>query len=163
MAGKVTLLFLLVSLVAPAAWAQTRLAGTSVCGKPESQQALQVGDRPGHSFAISQGKCNWTKPAEIGGVETKDDVVTLMEEISGNRARSRGFGVGTMANGDKFFVRIHGTVVMKEGMVQSSDGQLSFVGGTGKLAGLKGKGTYKGTGGPDGVSYQIEGEYEMAK
>jgi hypothetical protein len=47
---------------------------------------------------------------------------------------------------------------------ESAEGTWSFVGGTGKLKGLKGKGTYKGKYAADGTStYEIEGEYELPK
>jgi len=44
----------------------------------------------------------------------------------------------------------------------STVGTWSFTGGTGKLKGLKGKGTYKGTGNADGsMTYEVEGDYEL--
>jgi hypothetical protein len=52
---------------------------------------------------------------------------------------------------------------VKEGVIESAEGTWSFVGGTGKLEGIKGKGTYKGKGGPEGITYEIEGEYELPK
>ena len=43
-----------------------------------------------------------------------------------------------------------------------SSGTWSFTGGTGKLKGIKGKGTCKGTFKPDGTSsWDMEGEYQM--
>ena len=54
--------------------------------------------------------------------------------------------------------------MLKGGTIKSADGTWSFTGGTGKLKGIKGKGTYKGTGAPDGtVTYEVEGEYELPK
>jgi hypothetical protein len=53
---------------------------------------------------------------------------------------------------------------MKGEVIESAEGTWSFAGGTGKLKGIKGKGTYKGKGAPDGsATYEVEGEYEMPK
>lgn len=122
-----------------------------------------MGDRPNHSFGTGQAKCPYTKPSEIAGTQTKDFVATTFSEISGSRATTRGFVDGTMNNGDKFRVRSQGSASLKEGVIESAEGTWSFVGGTGKLKGIKGKGTYKGKGGPEGITYEIEGEYELPK
>ena len=153
-----------VLLLATIAVAQTKVSGTSTCGKPDQQQKIDVGDKPGHAFAISQGKCNWTKPMDLAGIQTKEDVVTTFAEITGAGAQSHGVVVGTMSNGDAMRVRIQGKDAYKDEKLQTSDGTWSFVGGTGKLKGIKGKGTYKGK--PDAagnVVYDIAGEYEIPK
>ena len=153
-----------VLLLATIAVAQTKISGTSTCGKPDQQQKIDVGDKPGHAFAISQGKCNWTKPMDLAGIQTKEDVVTTFAEITGAGAQAHGVVVGTMSNGDAMHVRIQGKDAYKDEKLQTSDGTWSFVGGTGKLKGIKGKGTYKGK--PDAagnVVYDIVGEYEIPK
>jgi len=153
-----------VLLLATIAVAQTKVSGTSTCGKPDQQQKIDVGDKPGHTFAISQGKCNWTKPMDLAGIQTKEDVVTTFAEITGAGAQAHGIVVGTMSNGDAMHVRIQGKDTYKDEKLQTSDGTWSFVGGTGKLKGIKGKGTYKGK--PDAagnVVYDIAGEYEIPK
>ena len=44
----------------------------------------------------------------------------------------------------------------------SSEGTWTYTGGTGKLKGIKGKGTFKGTPNPDGtMTYQVDGEYQL--
>jgi hypothetical protein len=69
-----------------------------------------------------------------------------------------------MANGDKMYVRIQGASTLKESVVESAEGAWSLTVGTGKLKGVKGKGTYKGKGAPDGsATYEVEGEYELPK
>ncbi len=53
---------------------------------------------------------------------------------------------------------------MKNGAPQSAQGAWSFTGGTGKLKGIKGKGTYKGTFSADqSINYEVEGEYGLPK
>jgi hypothetical protein len=160
---KGTFLCLILFALAAAASAQTKIMGTAQCGKPEPQYAIQVGDRPNHSFAISQSTCPYTKPSEIAGIQTKEFVTTSFTETSGSRATTRSYVDGSMANGDKFYVRSQGSATAKEGGIESAEGTWSFVGGTGKLKGIKGKGTYKGKGGPEGVTFEIEGEYELPK
>jgi len=156
--------FLIVFPLAAAANAQTKISGTLQCGKADPVYAIQVGDRPNHSFAISQIKCTWTRPLEIAGVQSKEDVYTGFSEARGNRSNDHSYGVVTMANGDKCFVRPQESSTLKDGMLESAEGKWTFVGGTGKLKGLKGKGTYKGKGAADGTStWEIEGESELPK
>ncbi len=144
--------------------AQTKISGTVQCGKSDEQHMLEVGDHPGHSLMISKGKCSWTKPMEIAGTQTKEDVGTNFDEVRGNKSQGHGYVVGTMANGDKMYVRIQGSSTLKDGTVETAEGAWNFTGGTGKLKGVKGKGTYKGKGAADGsATYEVEGEYELPK
>ena len=101
---------------------------------------------------------------DLAGIQTKEDVVTTFAEITGAGAQVHGMVVGTMSNGDAMHVRIQGKDAYKDEKLQTSDGTWSFVSGTGKLKGIKGKGTYKGK--PDAagnVVYDITGEYELPK
>jgi hypothetical protein len=51
---------------------------------------------------------------------------------------------------------------LKDGKPVSGEGTWSFTSGTGKLKGIKGKGTYKGTANADGsMTYQVDGEYSL--
>ena len=67
--------------------------------KPDQQQKIEIGDQPGHAFAINQGKCKWTKPMEIAGTQTKEDIGTGFDEINGNKSHGHGYVVGTLASG----------------------------------------------------------------
>ena len=161
---KIIFTLLIVLVLAALASAQTKVSGTLQCGKPDQQQVIEVGDRPNHSFVIYQLKCTWTKSLEIAGVQSKEDVYTVFSEVSGNRLRDQMYGVGTMTNGDKYYCRVQGSVTLKEGVLESIEGKWSYAGGTGKLKGLKGKGTSKGKGAPDGTfTVEVEGEYELPK
>jgi hypothetical protein len=161
---KITFTFLTVFALATAASAQTKISGTLQCGKPDQQHAIDVGDRPNHSFVISQTKCTWSKPLEIAEAQSKEDVYTGFSEVSGNRARVQEYGIGTMTNGDKFYCRLKCSFVLKEGATESGECTATLVGGSGKLKGLKGKATSKGKGAADGTStWEIEGEYELPK
>jgi hypothetical protein len=142
-------------------YAQTKISGTAQCGKPETQQKVEIPDHPGHTMSISQAKCTWTKPIEIGGIQAKEGVTSGTDDVRGNNVTSHGYYVDTMANGDKAFVHFQGTGSVKEG---TSEGKWSYSGGSGKLTGLKGHGTYNGKAAADGsVTFDVEGEYELTK
>jgi len=131
--------------------AQTKISGTNHCAKPDPQNTVEVGDRPNHAFLVGQIKCAWTKPWKVAGIAGKEGVGTFS-------------GVDTMENGDKAYYRYQGTAVLKDGAPQTEEGTWSLVRGTGKLKGMTGKGSYKGTAGADGtMTYEVEGEYELPK
>ena len=149
--------------LAAAAVAQTKISGTGKCGKPDNQQAIEVGDRPGHVLAMAKQTCSWTAPIEMAGVKAKSYTGTIMSDISGQKSVDHGYVVVTMENGDKAFVRVNqGTSTMgKDGKPESDEGTWTYIGGTGKFKGLKGKGTYKGKASGDSFEDQIEGEYTL--
>jgi hypothetical protein len=142
--------------------AQTKIAGTVVCGKPDPEQRLAAADGADHVFAISQGKCSWTKPMDIAGSATKEDSFTNFAEFRGDSSTEMGFGVGTLASGDKFHVRIQGKATTKAETAQSS-GTWKFEGGTGKINGIKGGGTYKCSSKPEGNVCEVTGDYTLPK
>jgi hypothetical protein len=108
--------------------------------------------------ARAPGPSPWKSPE----TRQREDVGTNFDEIHGNKSQGHRYVVGTMANGDNVYVRIQGSSTLKDGAVESANGAWSFTGGTGKLKGVKGKGTYKGKGAPDGsATYEVEGEYEI--
>ena len=159
---KLKTLGTIVSLFALAmtASAQTKISGTETCGKPDKAQMLEVGDHPGHMLGVQQVKCTWSK-LEIAGSAATDSLTTILIDSHGTKATARGYDVATMASGDKANVRFQGSVTVKDGAVVTDDGTWSFTGGTGKLKGLKGEGTYKGKGTPEGETFEIEGEYTL--
>ena len=153
------LLSCLLLTIATAASAQTKFSGISQCAKADPVYTVPVGDRPDHMMSLIKDKCTWTS-GEIRGVQVKEEDDTIVSDISGSRSRDRGNGVGTLANGDKAFVQFQGTNTIKDKMPVTTQGTWSFTGGTGKMKGLSGKGTYKGKWNPDGTStFEIEGEY----
>ena len=162
---KIILTFLIVLALAAVASAQTKISGTYQCGKADQEHSIEIGDRADHSFTICQGKCTWTKPLEIAGIQSKEGVYTLLTETSGNTSRYRFYYVDTMANGDKAYYRGEGTMTVKDQVPQSGDEKWTLVRGTGKLKGVKGKGTDTlKTAAADGSStWDTEGEYELPK
>ncbi len=163
MRTRCLLVFLLAIALATAAAAQTKISGTIQCSKPDPAYSIDAGDRPNHALSVSKVQCTWTKPMEMAGSQAKDGVSVQSDERSGDKSNGRGVHWGTMASGDKYYVRYQGTGMWKEGALQSTQGTWSYTGGTGKLKGIKGKGTYKcSKPNADGsLSYEIEGEYQV--
>lgn len=155
---------LIATAFAGLAGAQTKISGTVTCGKPDVTQAIQVGDAKGHVMVLSQNKCTWSKPVEMEGLQAKDDVGSGLNDVRGATSHDQGYDVTTMSNGDKIYVRNSGTAKMKDNVPESMEGKWNFTGGTGKFKGLKGGGTYKGSGKADGtVTIEVEGEYTIGK
>ena len=160
MSAVFTLVF--VFFIAAAAPAQNKFSGTQQCAKPDPEYVVPVGDRPDHMMALAKDKCTWSK-AEIDGVQLKDEDDTIVSDITATRSRDRGLGVATLTSGDKAFVQFQGTGTVKDNKPVTGEGTWSFSGGTGKLKGIKGKGTYKGKFNPDGsATFEIEGDYQLA-
>lgn len=132
--------------------ARTKQSGTVQC-KTESEQTLEVGDRPGHALAISKSSCTWTTPMEMAGSQTNEGTSVASVEIMGDKSRVHGYHKSTLANGDKCYVRLQGTGTVKDSKPETDEGTWIYTGGT---ASLKGKAN------PDGsITYTIEGEYEV--
>ncbi|MFN0169647.1 MAG: hypothetical protein ACKV22_24760 [Bryobacteraceae bacterium] len=162
---KSVLTFVIALTFTTAVWAQTKISGTLQCGsKPDPTYTIPVGDLPRHTFHIAKGKCTWSRPMEIVELATKDQEGTVFVETTGNRQLVRSAAVGTMANGDKYFLSTQGGLTFKEGEQKGSAGTWTFTGGTGRLKGLKGKGTYRWRPNPGGpATYETEGEYQLPK
>src|SRR5438132_5375686 len=132
-----------ITLAVSAAAGQTKISGSVHCpGKADESHTLEVGDHPGHVYIIEKGTCTYTTPAEIAGVKVIDETGVSFTEIDGKNVRFHSSDVGRMENGDKYFGGIRGSAVTNE---PGSGGTWTFTGGTGKLKGLKGKGTFKCT------------------
>jgi hypothetical protein len=157
---KSVLVFLGVAALATSALAETKTSGTARC-KPDQAAPVEIGDKPGHFFAIGKAQCTWSG-FEIAGVESKEGVSVSQDEIIGDRSTSNGYHMATLANGDKTVAHFQGRATSKNGKFVSGGGTWSFTGGTGKFTGIKGKGTFKGTPNADGtVTYKVEGEYSL--
>jgi hypothetical protein len=157
-------LTLLLLAMANVAGAQGKVSGTNHCAKPDPQTTIQIGDRPNHALSVAQSKCGQTTPWEIAGIKGKEGIATVSGEIMGNTFRFHGYYVDEMANGDKAFYTYQGTATLKDGVTQTEKGTWNLLGGTGKLKGIKGKGTYTGKAGGDGtMDYDVQGDYEAPK
>jgi len=142
---------------------QTQVSGTVKCGKPDASQPTEVGDHTDHVLFTEKGSCTWNVPLEMAGLKTTTMTLAEAVDASGAKLQVRGYAVMTMDNGDKAYVRYQGTgatATTPESF--TGEGTWSYTGGTGKLKGIKGKGTLKSSGTSDGgFSSQIEGEYTL--
>ena len=165
MRSRIILLSVVIFVQAAAASGQTKMSGTTQCSKPDQEYSIEVGDRPNHSFVISQFNCTWIKPWEIEGIQNRQGVGTMFAEISGNTSRILEYCVQTMANGDKAYWRDTGTITLKDGIPQSADVKGTLVGGTGKLKGVKAKATcrLREATADGGMTADCEGEYALPK
>ena len=159
------LLVFVCPVAAIVAAAQEKISGTIQCAKPDPQHVVPVEGMPGHSLTVQQGKCTWTKPMEIAGLQTKDAVNTSTSDISATVSRSHGYSVSTMANGDTWSVSFSDTGhLRKDGPPESSKGTWVSLSGSGKLKGIKGKGTFEcKPPADDAISCDVEGEYTLPK
>jgi hypothetical protein len=152
---------LLISLpsVAPA---QTEFSGAQKCDVSKPQYAIPVADQPKHLMSLAKDKCTWTK-GEIAGVALKEEEDVIVSDLSGGTSHDKGYGVAVLANGDKLFVRFKGITMFKDTLPQTEQGKWKFTGGTGKLKGIKGDGTFTGQFNPDGTSsFEIKGKYQLS-
>lgn len=162
MRNKLLLILALIVALASTAAAQTKTTGTVSCAQPAPAYSIDVGDRAGHSLSLSKSVCTWTKPMEIAGLQTKDAYDVTYGDVRGAKVRGSGYHVATMSNGDKIYVRFQGNDTMKDGKPETTEGTWSYIGGTGKLKGIKGKGTYKGKADAGGnMVVEVEGDYEL--
>jgi hypothetical protein len=124
---------------------------------------IPVGDKRTHSLMLAKVVCTWVPGAELAGVALKDEIDAFTSEMNGMTSKDHGFGVGTAANGDKYYVRFDGTTTFKGEAPTAATCTWSFTGGTGKLNGLTGKGTCSATFDTTGASvFDIQGEYQLA-
>jgi hypothetical protein len=159
---KSVVCFLFALALIQVASAQTKVSGTLKCDKPDPSYSIPVGDQPDHAYSILRGKCTWTKALEIGGAQSKDLDLTGFGNFRGARGQVRGDSTGTMSSGDKVFIIDQGTVTINKDGTATEEGTWSFSGGTGKLKGLKGKGTFKGALTADSSgTFEVEGEYQL--
>lgn len=143
--------------------AQTKISSTITCGKASIEHMVPVGDHPNHSYGLTQGTCTSSKPWTIAGVASKDAVGTSALDVDGAVTKNHGVYVETMENGDKGFYHYRLTATTKDGQVQVTSHNWQLVGGTGKLNGVKGRGTCTGSGTADSMTYECEGEYTAPK
>jgi len=160
---KALLLASVAFLAAASATAQTKISGTLTCKDAEPASKLEVGDRPGHVMELGKSNCTASQPWELGGDKYKEGYSVFVSEASSTRVTSNGYHVGTYESGDKAVVAVHVTTFLKDGKPAGDERVTwSFTSGTGKLKGIKGKGTSKTTDNPDGTAtIQVEGEYQL--
>jgi hypothetical protein len=122
------------------------------CDKPANQQMVQVPGQEHHIFMVQEIKCSYTEGGQIGDQKFKDYAAAEFVEAMGNHTQNTSYGVVTAESGDKAYVRVRGRSTTADGKLISGEGTYVFVGGTGKMKSIRGKGTFKMTGNDDGTA-----------
>jgi hypothetical protein len=132
------------------------------CDKPAVQHTIEVGDTPGHSYAIDQINCTAIK-GEISGVKMKSGTGTEFLDIKGDKATGHGEFVENLENGDKNFYKYEFTGTSKDGVFQSGSNKWRMTEGGGIMKGGKASGTCTAKGNADGsTSFNCLGTYTPA-
>ena len=140
--------------------AQTKMAGTVRCLPGDPEHMIEIGDVPNHVYTISKSQCTWVKPMVIDGVENTKGYSVSADETIGNESTFSGYHIDTMANGDQAHYRYTGKMMLKDGQPVSGKNEWTIFRGTGKLKGIKGKGSCKGEFSPDSpIIWDCVGEY----
>ena len=150
--------------VALPAAAQTKISGKLSCPKADVSQSAEVPDAAGHSMALSKTNCSWSTPLVIASSKTTTAVDVELAEVHGAAAMGHGYSVSTMDNGDRVTSSYQGAVQMNQDGSATFKGTWKFTSGTGALEGIKGNGTYSGTGAADGTGViDVQGHYTLAR
>jgi hypothetical protein len=161
--GKQVMLLLAALSVAGSAGAQTKFTGKVHCAKADPDYSIEVGDKPGHVLTARKASCTWTEATDIAGLKVKSAQDVATGEVTGTTVRDAGYHVATMENGDTYAVHFNGNGMAAKDKPAAITGKWTFVSGTGKLKGIKGGGTYKGTAAADGsADVEVEGDYTLA-
>jgi hypothetical protein len=148
--------------VAASAGAQTKLTGKIQCAKADPDYSIEVGDKPGHVLTARKSSCTWTEATDVAGLKVKSAQDVATGEANGAAMHDAGYHVATMDNGDTYTVHFIGNATGAKDKTAAITGKWTYVSGTGKLKGIKGGGTYKGTGNADGsADVEVEGDYAL--
>jgi hypothetical protein len=135
---------------------------TSVCGNSAVHQTVRINDDRQHSVSLDQRPCTSKAPIEIGGLTGTDYISYGVDDVQDQHSIDRGYVVGTMKNGDRYFLSYEGTATMNGSIPEHLEGKWTFTGGSGRLKRLQGSGTYTAKPTPDGgLEFVIQGNYEL--
>ena len=86
--------------------AQTKMSTSGKCGKPDTAQSVTAGDKDGHVFMISAGKC--VTEGKVAGATSKEGAFAEHAEVTGEHAKTWGVYVETFDSGDKIYYDYQG-------------------------------------------------------
>lgn len=162
--ARVIFKFFIFLFLAAAALAQGQktLSATSNCGIALVHQAVAIDDGGYHSISLDQRACSFENPTELSGSRIVKYVSSGVDDVQFDQAKDQGYVVGETANGDKYFLRYEGTAALKDAIPLHLEGTWKFTGGTGRLRGLSGQGTYRGQPtSSGGMMFKLEGSYQV--
>lgn len=141
-------------------------AGTSRTSRLMTQAKVDVGDLPSHELSQAAGGEELKTPDRIAGVSFDDAKVTVVRQsdlVDGSGV-VRGYATWEAPSGQKLFVMFGYTIPP---FPAGSDrvpfeGTFEWIGGTGALQGVHGKGTLEGEISRSGeAQYRWAGSYEL--
>ncbi|MFD1561801.1 hypothetical protein ACFSHT_40165 [Paraburkholderia silviterrae] len=107
------------------------------------QHALEVGDIPGHQIRIFENHRTFPNdPPAFAGVPVKDFITRAATDLIDNDGRVSGYVVFVLANGDKVFGRLEGTIqapVAQSGGHRTAMVNIVLTGGSGKFRNIRGR------------------------
>lgn len=157
---RVTMLLLPLVFVS-ALTAQTKITGKQHCQTPRVIAREDAGDEAGHTLTLEKNSCTWLTPLQIAGATSNDGSLVAFWEAGPHRAATNGTYVGNMDSGDKFYIEFHWATLKDGTPPETLKGYWAFTGGTGKLKGITGSGTYSATENENGGEVNMEGEYSV--
>jgi hypothetical protein len=119
-------------------------AGRNV-GHTQKVEMMEVGDVPGHFIGVSQayGLTFYTKGPEKGKTFPRKWIATF--DFVNGKGTFNGYEVKTFDDGSLLFVKGSGTQTPIDGGKKAAfEGTWEVAGGTGRFAGAKGTGTFRG-------------------
>ncbi|MGA9530135.1 MAG: hypothetical protein WBS24_18620 [Terriglobales bacterium] len=116
------------------------------CSKPTTNPTMDVGDTPGHVYALAQGTCSATS----SGSGEKSGAYTEFDEISKASMTGHGRFNVTMENGDMAYYSYDTSAPAD--MKKPATNKWKIVSGTGKHKGVTGTGSCSGIRNDDGSS-----------
>jgi hypothetical protein len=108
-------------------------------------ETVEVGDVPGHvvGFSVTPGLIFMTKGPAKGEIGTRKAITSI--DIMNGKGSFTGYYTYTFPDGSTMYDKASGTFTSVDGGKKSAlEGTVEFTRGTGKFAGMKGKGTFKG-------------------
>lgn len=158
---RTVILVVLVFFFASALAAQVKVAGKQYCPKPRALATVEAGDEDGHRMTLEKSSCTWLTPFEMVGERATEGTFVAFSEASPRRAATNGTYIGSTDNGDKFYLEFHWATLKDGTPPETVKGYWEFTGGTGKLKGISGNGTYTATENENGGEANMEGQYSV--
>jgi hypothetical protein len=140
-----------------------KISGTGKVIAIVSETKIYPGDNRSHVLALSNmHEVDNSADPLFNNVQVNEVVAS---DYTAGTGTMRGYRVSTHPGGHKTFMAMEGLTktVMKPGGPPKTTfgGKWWYTGGTGKLKGITGGGTFKGKVTKAGVTYEWEGEYEV--
>lgn len=132
----------------------------SFSGKTSVQTLISLGDQPNHDLQVAEitGQQKSSDP-EWNNARMRYWGVTDLQSGNGTQ---RGYWINEHTSGDRDWGSFEGTVTTS-GNAVTIEGIFTFTGGSGKLSGITGGGTYRGRmTSPTQVEMDWRGAYQIA-